>query len=393
MGKPGVLLSLASQYGANTLTTTLAVEKALADLEPALKSRRASRCTPACTGRPISSSARSAICKESLVIAAILILAVLYLFLRDLRAALIAFTAIPLSLLAAVAVLDHMGLTLNTMTLGGFAVALGVLVDDAIIGIENILRRLRENAQLRQRRSRGSRWCATPRSKCAGPVIYATAVVIAVFLPELFTSSVQGHFVGPLALAFIFAVLASLLVAMTSTPALCALLLRQHDARRRGALADAPEVAGSDRRRARGSARTSRSSPSAAAGLVVAAVAALPFLGGTFMPDFREGHFVMQVSSSITGTSLEEMLDVGKRISADVLALPYVQSIEQQVGRAELGEDTWGPHRSEFHVELKADATVDQSAAQDAVAGDPRALSRACRARSSPSSATASARA
>src|SRR4029077_7270008 len=88
----------------------------------------------------------------------------------------------------------------------------------------------------------------------------------------------------------------------------------------------------------------------------VAASAALPFLGGTFMPDFREGHFVMQVVSSIPGTSLQEMLGMGRRISADVLHLPYVATIEQQVGRAELGEDTWGPHQSEFHVELKADA-------------------------------------
>src|SRR6202023_2704634 len=99
--------------------------------------------------------------------------------------------------------------------------------------------------------------------------------------------------------------------------------------------------------------------------MVAVALAALPFLGGTFMPDFREGHFVMQVSSSVTGTSLDEMLDVGQRISKEVLALPYVQSIEQQVGRAELSEDTWGPHRSEFHVELKPDATIDQSVAQE----------------------------
>ena len=103
--------------------------------------------------------------------------------------------------------------------------------------------------------------------------------------------------------------------------------------------------------------------------LVIAAAAALPFLGGTFMPDFREGHFVMQVSSSVTGTSLDEMLNVGQRISEEVLALPYVQSIEQQVGRAELSEDTWGPHRSEFHVELKPDAKVDQSAAQEQLRG------------------------
>ena len=228
MGKPGVMMSLASQYGANTLTATLAVEKALADLEPALKGRGITLYSA--LHRPANFIERAlGNLKESLVIAAVLILAVLYLFLRDFRAALIAFTAIPLSLLAAVAVLDRMGLTLNTMTLGGFAVALGVLVDDAIIGIENILRRLRENKRLPDPKPRLD-VLREASLEVRGPVIYATAVVIAVFLPELFTSSVQGHFVGPLALAFIFAVLASLLVAMTSTPALCALFLRDHDA-------------------------------------------------------------------------------------------------------------------------------------------------------------------
>ena len=361
MGKPGVLLSLASQYGANTLTASLAVEKALADLTPALKSRGITLYSR--LHRPANFIERAlGDMKESLGVAALLILAVLYLFLRDIRAALIAFTAIPLSLLAAVAVLDRMGLTLNTMTLGGFAVALGVLVDDAIIGIENILRRLRENKLLPAPKPR-LEVVREASLEVRGPVIYATAVVIAVFLPELFTSSVQGHFVGPLALAFIFAVVASLLVAMTSTPALCALFLRQHDTR--------PESAWLRRLKtwqAGAVHRVGAHFRTVAAVLLVmvaASLAALPFLGGTFMPDFREGHFVMQVSSSITGTSLDEMLAVGKRISAEVLALPYVATIEQQVGRAELGEDTWGPHRSEFHVELKADATVDQSAAQE----------------------------
>ena len=149
-----------------------------------------------------------------MLIAALLILAVLYLFLRDVRAALIAFTAIPLSLLAAILVLDRLGHTLNTMTLGGFAVALGVLVDDAIIGIENILRRMRANAQLAAPLPR-LEVIRDASLEVRGPVIYATFVVIAVFLPELFTSSVQGHFVGPLALAFMLAVTASLLVAMT----------------------------------------------------------------------------------------------------------------------------------------------------------------------------------
>ncbi|HVH84825.1 MAG TPA: efflux RND transporter permease subunit, partial [Steroidobacteraceae bacterium] len=196
---------------------------------------------------------------------------------------------------------------------------------------------------------------------------YATAVVVAVFLPELFTSSVEGRFVGPLALAFIFVVLASLLVAMTSTPALCALLLRRHDER--------PEshwlqiLKRWQRLSVAAVGRHLRIATLVLAALVVIALGALPFLGGTFMPDFREGHFVMQVSSSITGTSLEQMAELGKRVSAEVLAAPYVQTIEQQIGRAELSEDTWGPHRSEFHVELKPDAPVDQQAAQEELRG------------------------
>jgi CzcA family heavy metal efflux pump len=365
MGKPGVLLSLASQYGANTLNTTLEVEKALADLDPALKKQGIQMYTS--LHRPATFIERALQnLKESLLIAAVLILAVLYVFLRNARAAFIAFLAIPLSLLAAVAVLRHMGLTLNTMTLGGFAVALGVLVDDAIIGIENIMRRLGENAV-----------ASTPRPRLEvireaslevrGPVIYATVVVIAVFLPELFTTSVQGHFVGPLALSFIFAVVASLIVALTATPALCALMLRQPGKhldprwliRLKSWQSSAVEGVFGHLKIAIGVLVV----------LVIAAAAALPFLGGTFMPDFREGHFVMQVSSSITGTSLDEMLQVGQRISREVLALPYVQSIEQQVGRAELSEDTWGPHRSEFHVELKPDATIDQGVAQEQLRG------------------------
>jgi CzcA family heavy metal efflux pump len=365
MGKPGVLLSLASQYGANTLDTTLKVEKALADLDPALKKQGIQMYTS--LHRPATFIERALQnLKESLVIAAVLILAVLYVFLRNARAAFIAFLAIPLSLLAAVAVLRHMGLTLNTMTLGGFAVALGVLVDDAIIGIENIMRRLRENAISGTPRPRLE--VITEASlEVRGPVIYATVVVIAVFLPELFTTSVQGHFVGPLALSFIFAVVASLIVALTATPALCALMLRQPEKhldprwliRLKSWQSSAVEGVFGHLKIAIGVLVV----------LVIAAAAALPFLGGTFMPDFREGHFVMQVSSSIPGTSLDEMLQVGQRISREVLALPYVQSIEQQIGRAELSEDTWGPHRSEFHVELKPDTKVDQGVAQEALRG------------------------
>jgi CzcA family heavy metal efflux pump len=361
MGRPGVLISLASQYGANTLATTRAVEKVLADLEPTLKAQGI--VVYGGLHRPANFIERAlGDLERSLLVAALLIVIVLYAFLRDARAALIAFTAIPLSLLAAVLVLARMGQTLNTMTLGGFAVALGVLVDDAIIGIENILRRLRENQGLGQPRGRLD-VILDASLEVRGPVIYATAVVIAVFIPELLTSSVQGHFVGPLALSFILAVSASLLVAMTATPALCALLLQtavvRAEPRWLARLKDWQRSAIEQVDRRLGI------TVSMVGVLVIAGIIAVPFLGGTFMPDFREGHFVMQATSSIPGTSLDEMLQFGRRISAEILALPYVRSVEQQVGRAEAGEDTWGPHQSELHVELRPDATVDQAVAQE----------------------------
>jgi Cu/Ag efflux pump CusA len=184
-----------------------------------------------------------------------------------------------------------------------------------------------------------------------------------VFLPELFTTSVQGRFVRPLALAFILAVLASLLVAMTATPALCALLLKaraeKHDS---GWLR---RLKAGQRRAVLWTSSHFRMVAVVLILLAVAMVGVLPFLGGTFMPDFREGHFVVQASSAVTGTSLAEMTAAGQRISREILALPYVQSVSQQVGRAESGEDTWGTFRSEFHVELKSDAKADQGAAQD----------------------------
>ncbi|HEY4276130.1 MAG TPA: efflux RND transporter permease subunit [Rhizomicrobium sp.] len=362
-GKPGVLLSLASQYGANTLQASRAVEAALAQLAPALKAQGIT-VYPALQ-RPANFIERAlSSLEQSLVIAAILILAVLYLFLRDWRSALITFLAIPLSLLAATAVLDTMGYTLNTMTLGGFAVALGVLVDDAIIGIENVMRRLGENQRADNPRSRLD-VIRDATLEVRGPVVYATFVVIAVFLPELFATSVQGHFVGPLALAFILAVLASLIVALTAGPALSALLLKPRDAH-----ADFGWIQALKKWQSRSIGfvyRYFRPTIAVLALMTFAAAAALPFLPSSFMPDFKENHFVVAVGASTPGASLEEMRAVGKRITDEMLALPYVATVSQQIGRAELGEDTSGPHHSEFQVELKPGTSIDQSEAEDAL--------------------------
>jgi CzcA family heavy metal efflux pump len=362
-GKPGILLSLASQYGANTLQVTRAVEATLDQLTPALH-KQGIEIFPR-LHRPANfiEEALSSL-ERSLVIAAMLILAVLFLFLRDWRSALITFLAIPLSLLAATLVLERMGQTLNTMTLGGFAVALGVLVDDAIIGIENVLRRLAENRSLDEPRSHLA-VITDATMEVRGPVVYATIVVIAVFLPELFSTSVQGHFVGPLALAFILAVLASLLVALTAAPALSALMLKA-----RNSHGDSGWIRRLKDWQSRGIGNVHARFKIVVAILAVltlCAVAALPFLPSSFMPDFKEYHFVMQANASTPGASLAEMEDIGRRVSAELLALPYVSTVSQQIGRAEQGEDTNGPHQSEFHIELKQGASVDQTAAEDEI--------------------------
>ena len=363
MGRDGVLLTLSSQFGANTLDVTRALEAALADITPRLAAEGV-RVYPA-LHRPATFIERALLnLRTGLIVAALFVLIVLFAFLRNVRAALISFVTIPLSLLAATLVLGAFGLTLNAMTLGGFAVAVGVLVDDAIIDIENILRRLRANALLSAPLPR-LEVVRDASLEIRAPVLFATLAVVALFVPVYFISGVQGKFIGPLALAFVAAVLASLLVALTVTPALSALALGAGSAH-----AEARWITRLKERQAAAAVWLSERFVAVAVVLVVAVGAALlwlPRLGGQFMPDFEEGHFVVQASSALPGTGFDDMLGIGRRLSAQILALPYVATVEQQIGRAELGEDTWGPNRSELHVELKPDPGIDQRAAQAAI--------------------------
>lgn len=362
MGKRGVVLWVSSQFGANTLTTTRRIETALGGILPQLKAEGI-QVYPALQ-RPANFIERALhSLEESLVVAAILIFAVLYLFFRNWRSACIIFLAIPLSLTAALMVLDRTGYTLNTMTLAGFAMSLGVLVDDAIIDIENILRRLSLNA---------AEPCPRPKVQVIldgclevrAPVVYATLVVITVFIPQLFISTVQGHLTGPLAVTFILAVIASLFVAMTVTPALCALFLSGETTRHEAGWLvrlkslQAGTIAFVDRR--------FRLVSGLVILLLLSSLAVLPFLGGSLVPEFREGHFVMYVSS-LPGTSLREMTAVGKRLSAELMRLPFVATVEEQIGRAELSEDTYGTNSAEFHVELKPDTAIEDEEAEEQI--------------------------
>jgi len=344
MGRPGVLLTLSSQYGANTLEVTHAVEKTLAELMPMLAAEGV-HVEPQ-LHRPANfiEIALNGITTD-LMIGAVLIGLVLLLFLSDLRVTAIAFASIPLSLLAALIVLDRLGITVNTMTLGGLAVALGVVVDDAIVDVENIVRRLRLSGDVPHLET-----IAAASVEVRAPVVYATWVLALTIAPVLFLSGLQGAFFAPLAFAFLLAVLASLAVAVTVTPALAALLLKRampHPEPR--FLTRAKN--GHRRLLIRLCAMPDAIVTTTAAVSLVTVVAFFLF-GAQLLPSFRERHYVLGVNGP-TGASLAYMRSLGTRISRDLLAIPEVATVEQQIGRAEAGEDTFPPSQSEFHVELK----------------------------------------
>jgi CzcA family heavy metal efflux pump len=348
-GEPDVFVSIGSQYGANTLEVTYALEAALAELAPMLKARGVT--LYANLHRPanfIEIALRNV--RDSLLLGAGFVIVVLIVFLRSWRTALISFATIPLSLLIAIIALDRMGWTLNAMTLGGLVVAVGVVVDDGIIDVENIVRRLRLASEA-QRRSAFDVLILNASIEVRRPIVLATLVVGLVFAPILFLPGLQGSFFAPLAAAFLLATFASLLIALTLTPALALLLLRggTHVPREPRWLRRLKVAQRSMIRRLRRHVTTL---------LVVtlmggaAAVVALTGFGMQLLPEFREGHFVVQLEAP-PGLSLAEMSRLGERISRQMLAIPGIATVSLQVGRAEAGEDTWSPNRSELHVELK----------------------------------------
>ncbi len=348
-GREGLAIDVSSQFGASTLEVTAAVEQALADLRPSLEAQGV-QLHPALF-RPadfIHTATHNV--QTSLLIGAALVIVVLTLFLFNVRTAAISCAAIPLSLLAAVIVLQRFGLTLNTMTLGGLAIAVGVVVDDAVIDVENILRRLRENRHSAQSLS-VFQVVFHASLEVRSAVVYATFAVILVFVPILTMSGVQGRLFAPLGFAFVFATLASLVVALTATPALClALLGTQHFKD-----AEPPLVRWLKEhyvRWLRSVETNSKAVLIAVGACTLLGLAALPFLGGGFLPELREGHFIVHMSA-VPGTSLKQSLAFGKQVTAELLRLPFVRAVSQQVGRAELADDVYGSHYSEINVALK----------------------------------------
>jgi CzcA family heavy metal efflux pump len=348
-GVAGVQLVISEQYGANTVEVTQRLEAALAELQASLQ-RDGVELHPDIFRPANFIDTATANVRSSLLLGALLVIAVLFLFLFNIRTAAISCISIPLSLLAAVIVLYSFGTTLNTMTLGGLAIAIGVVVDDAVIDVENVLRRLRENAKLRQPREL-ARVVLDACLEMRGAVVYATFAVILVALPVLALPGLAGRLFGPLAVAYVLAVLASLLVALTVTPALSMLLIA-----RPGMKATEPPVLRWSRRRyenvLRRIARQPRATIAAGILVTVAGCAALPFFGGSFIPELKEGHFIVHMSA-VPGTSIAESLRLGGFVTAALKQLPVVRAVAQRVGRAEQSDDTLGTHNSEFDIDLK----------------------------------------
>jgi CzcA family heavy metal efflux pump len=356
-GKSGVFLMVQGQLGANTHAVTQDLEAALAELEPLL-GREKVRLHPNLF-RPanfIETAVRNV--QRDILIGSALVVLVLFLFLFNTRTALICATAIPVSLLAAVLVLDYFGTSLNIMVMGGLAIALGEVVDDAIIDTENIFRRLRLNrAAPRPRAVEDVVLQASVEVRSS--VVYATFIVALVFVPLLTLGGVAGKLFAPLGLAYILAILASLGVAVTLTPALCFLLLGRADLK-----ADDPPFVRWLKPRYLGMLNRIERFPGRVIGMtgvvIVAGIALLPLFSGEFIPALREGHYIMHMSA-VPGTSETESLRIGSKVSAAIGSIEGVQSVAQWVGRSRNGADTFGTHYSEFEVEIGPLPGRDQS--------------------------------
>jgi CzcA family heavy metal efflux pump len=349
-GKEGVFLMVQGQLGANTRAVTLDLERALQEIAPLLAGESVTLHPR--LFRPanfIETAVRNV--QRDLVIGSLLVVVVLFLFLFNTRTALICATAIPASLLGAVIVLDYFGVGLNIMVLGGLAIALGEVVDDAIIDTENIFRRLRLN-RIAAHRLPATEVVLNASVEVRSSVVYATFIVALVFVPLLTLSGIAGKLFAPLGLAYILAILASLVVALTLTPALCSLLLARGDLKSD----DPPAVAWLKPRYVALLRRIERY-PGRVISVVFAMIAlgigALPLFSGEFIPALREGHYIIHMTA-VPGTAEKESLRIGKKVAGAIGAIQGVQSVAQWVGRAPNGADTFGTHYSEFEVEIGA---------------------------------------
>ncbi|HEU5118873.1 MAG TPA: efflux RND transporter permease subunit, partial [Isosphaeraceae bacterium] len=351
---PGLLLIVEKQPWGNTLDVTRNVEKALKSLEPALEGVK----YDSTIFRPATFIERSINnLAHALMVGCILVVAILVVFLFDWRTALISLVAIPLSLVAAVLAITAMGATVNTMVLAGLVIAVGEVVDDAIIDVENIVRRLRLNRAAGNPRS-AFQVVLDASLEVRSAVVYATMIVILVFIPIFFLDGLAGSFFRPLAMAYVLAVLASLVVALTVTPALSLMLLPGATDRRR----DAPLT-----RLLKVPYRVVLpffvKRPAMAVVILIVAFGGTGWLvtglGEEFLPSFKETDFLMHWVEK-PGTSLDAMRRVTLAASRDLRAVEGVRNFGSHIGRAEVADEVVGPNFTELWISI--DENVDHDA-------------------------------
>ena len=368
--RPAVIMSVQKQPGADTVKLTAEIEKSLADLGKSLPTGMAAPEILFKQADFIDHSISNV--EEALRDGALMVAVVLFLFLLNVRTTLISLTAIPLSILVTALVFRYFGLSINTMTLGGLAIAIGALVDDAIVGMENILRRLRLNAAAEHPKPAIPVIAAATKEVLSG-IVYATIIIVLVFVPLFTLSGIEGRLFAPLGTAFIISILASMLISVTVTPVLCYYLLppvaAAHDpgpSRRRWRFLPGLGAGGHgeeysplvrklkqwDTRLLEWSFEHPRLLLGGALAAVALAIASVPFFARSFLPPFNEGTFTISLLLN-PGTSLSESNRVGSMAEQLIMGVPEVIKVGRRTGRAELDEHAEGVHSSEIDVDLK----------------------------------------
>ena len=383
-GKPAVILSIEKQPGANTVTLTAEIIKALDDIKKSIPEDVKINTDVFQQKHFIENSLTNV--EEALRDGFILVVIILFLFLMNFRTTIITLTAIPLSLIITAIIFKMFGISINTLTLGGLAIAIGELVDDAIVDVENVFRRLKENWALPEPRPL-SKVIYEASSEVRNSIVYATIIVVLVFLPLFYMQGIEGKIFAPLGIAYITSIIASLLVSLTVTPALCSYLLGKKKYLLHVNLAfwkkrknhTEPQIAEQAPTNDAEAAMLASSHDDSsfvrflkrqdikllkrglkrpklvigiAIALIVAAIAIVPFFGTEFLPPFNEGSFTINLSLPAS-TSLTEANKVGSIAEQEILKVNGVLLTARRTGRAELDEHAEPPSNSEIEVAIK----------------------------------------
>lgn len=346
-GKPAVLLTVTKQPNTNTLALTGRLDNALGELKANLPADVKINSQIFRQSRFIDSSIDNV--KKSLIEGAIFVIIVLFIFLMNWRTTIISLISIPLSIVFSLLAIRWMGLTINTMSLGGIAIAIGSLVDDSIVDVENVFKRLRQNREKPENERESVIKVVYEASKeVRMPMLNSTLIIIASFLPLFFLSGMEGRMLKPLGITFIISLMASTLVALTVTPVLSSFLLGSQNSDKTGKEPALVRWLKKYYEKALNWSVGHKKSLLFGVGALLAAAVVMFFtLGGSFLPAFNEGSFTISIST-VPGISLEESDRMGRTAEELLLSIPEIKTVGRKTGRAELDEHAFGVNSSEF---------------------------------------------